>query len=108
MTGKIPDFYGTDPVSRAWRRAQMEISNDFEGIPRDRHLDALNAALDALDLTDEQRITALTAYFRSLAAAPPLSPALQDWMDRFGAPWPEGAPAPDHSQKPRKGPEADL
>ena len=104
MTGKTPDFYGTDPVSRAWRREQMEISNDFEGIPRDRHLDALNAALDALDLTDEQRITALTAYFRSLAVAPPPSPALQDWMDRFGAPWPEGAPAPYYSQKPQKGP----
>jgi hypothetical protein len=104
MTGKTPDFYGTDPVSRAWRREQMEISNDFEGIPRDRHLDALNAALDALDLTDEQRITALTAYFRSLAVAPPPSPALQDWMDRFGAPWPEGAPSPDYSQKPQKGP----
>ena len=28
MTGKIPDFYGADPVSRAWRREQMEISND--------------------------------------------------------------------------------
>ena len=108
MTGKIPDFYGTDPVSRAWRREQMEISNDIAGIPRDRHSDALTAALDALELTDKQRITALTAYFRSLAAAPPLSPALQDWMDRFGAPWPKGAPAPDHSQKPRKGPEADL
>lgn len=104
MTGKIPDFYGTDPVSRAWRREQMEISNDFEGIPRDRHLDALTAALDALDLTDEQRITATTAYFRSLAAAPPPSHALQDWMDRFGAPWPEGAQTPDHSQKPRKEP----
>ena len=103
MTGKTPDFYGADPVSRAWRREQMEISNDFEGIPRDRHLDALNAALDALDLTDEQRITALTAYFRSLAVAPP-SPAIQDWMDRFGAPWPEGAPAPYYSQKPQKGP----
>ena len=103
MTGKIPDFYGADPVSRAWRREQMEISNDFEGIPRDRHLDALNAALDALDLTDEQRITALTAYFRSLAVAPP-SPAIQDWMDRFGALWLEGAPAPYYSQKPQKGP----
>ena len=105
MTGKIPDFYGTDPVSRAWRREQMEISNDIAGIPRDRHSDALTAALDALELTDKQRITALTAYFRSLAAAPPLSPALQDWMDRFGAPWPEGAPSLDYAQK---GPEADL
>ena len=104
MTGKIPDFYGADSVSRAWRREQMEISNDFACIPRDRHIDALTAALDVLDLTDEQRITALTAYFRSLAAAPPLSPALQDWMDRFGAPWTEDAPAPDYSQKPQKGP----
>lgn len=66
-----PDFYGTDPASRAWRREQMAISNDFAGIPRDSHLDAMTAALDALVLTDEQRITATTAYFRSLAAQQP-------------------------------------
>lgn len=64
-----PTFHGTDPASRAWRREQMEISNDIAGLPRDPHGPALAAALDALDLTDAQRIEAMTAYFRALAAA---------------------------------------
>ena len=63
------------PASRAWRREQMEISNDIAGLPRDPHGPALAAALDALDLTDAQRIEAMTAYFRALAAA-------QDEADR--------------------------
>ena len=62
-------FSGTDAESRAWRREQMEISNDIEGLPRDVHATALIAALDALDLTDAQRITAMTAYFKGLATA---------------------------------------
>lgn len=53
----------------AWRREQMEISNDIAGLPRDSHATAMVTALDALGLTDEQRIVAMTAYFRSLAAA---------------------------------------
>ena len=43
------------------------FTNDIEGLPRDRHANALIAALDALELTDEQRITAMTCYFRTLA-----------------------------------------
>ena len=70
-----PTFDGTDPASRAWRREQMEISNDISGLPRHPHGVALVAALDALDLTDAQRIEAMTAYFRALAAA-------QDEADR--------------------------
>ena len=69
MTDQPPTFSGTDPVSRAWRREQMEISNDISGLPRHPHGVALVAALDALDLTDAQRIEAMTAYFRALAAA---------------------------------------
>lgn len=61
------DFYGTDAASRTWRREQMAISNDFEGIPRDPHTEAMVASLDALALTDEQRIEAMTAYFVALA-----------------------------------------
>ena len=72
MTDQPPTFSGTDPVSRAWRREQMEISNDIAGLPRDPHGPALAAALD---LTDAQRIEAMTAYFRALAAA-------QDEADR--------------------------
>ncbi|SJM63639.1 hypothetical protein FM111_09725 [Brevundimonas diminuta 3F5N] len=100
-----PTFYGADPASRAWRREQMEISNDIAGLARDPHGPALAAALDALDLTDAQRIEATTAYFRALAAAtPPVSPSLQEWMDRVGAPWPDDASGPDYSRKPEKGP----
>lgn len=62
-------FSGTDPASRAWRRDQMELSNDIEGLPRDAHADAMIAGLDALDLTDEQRIAAMTRYFLALASA---------------------------------------
>lgn len=69
MTDPTPTFYGTDPASCAWRRAQMEISNDMAGLSRDPHGPALFAALDALDLTDAQRIKAMTAYFVALAAA---------------------------------------
>lgn len=58
-----------DP-DRLWRREQMEISNDYEGLPRSPYLDALTAALDALELTDEQRIAALTAYFTHLGRFP--------------------------------------
>lgn len=107
MTDQPPTFSGTDPASRAWRREQAEISNDISGLPRHPHGVALVAALDALDLTDDQRIKAMTAYFRALAAAtpaPPVSPSLQEWMDRVGAPWPDDAPAPDYSRKPEKGP----
>lgn len=107
MTDQPPTFSGTDPVSRAWRREQMEISNDIAGLPRHPHGVALVAALDALDLTDAQRIDAMIAYFVALAAAtpaPPVSPTLQEWMDRVGAPWPDDATAPDYSRKPEKGP----
>jgi hypothetical protein len=47
----------------------MEISNAMAGLPRDPHGVALFAALDVLDLTDAQRIEAMTAYFVALAAA---------------------------------------
>lgn len=63
----MPTFSGSDPASCAWRREQMELSNDIEGLPRDPHADAMVAALDVLDLTSEQRIQALTAYFKALA-----------------------------------------
>lgn len=55
---------------RAWRREQADISNDIAGLPRDKNAAAMVAALDALELTDAQRITAMTAYFKSLAACP--------------------------------------
>lgn len=45
----------------------MQISCDYEGLPRDRHADAMCAALDALSLSDEDRVRALTAYFKGLA-----------------------------------------
>lgn len=64
----MPTFSGSDPASCAWRREQMGLSNDIEGLPRDAHADAMVAALDVLDLTSEQRIQALTAYFKALAA----------------------------------------
>lgn len=61
------DFYGDDPASRAWRREQMAISNDISGLPRDVGVEAVVAALDALCLSDDERITAMTAYFKALA-----------------------------------------
>lgn len=64
----LPSFSGNDAASRAWRREQMHISSDYEGLPRDRHADAMCAALDALSLSDADRIMALTAYFKALAA----------------------------------------
>ncbi|MND44886.1 hypothetical protein D3C80_357350 [compost metagenome] len=63
------DFYGDDPASRAWRREQMDISNDIAGLPRDVRLEAMAAALDAVSLSDEERIIAMTAYFKSLASS---------------------------------------
>lgn len=63
------DFFGDDAASRAWRREQMDISNDIAGLPRDVHLDAMTAALDAVSLSDEERIIAMTAYFKSLATS---------------------------------------
>ena len=62
-------FSGLDAESRAWRKEQAEISNDIAGLPRDRHADAMIAALDVLDLSDDQRILAMTAYFISLSMA---------------------------------------
>jgi hypothetical protein len=55
------------------------------------------AALDALNRSDDDRITAMTAYFKALShaqaeaaegagsgeSAKPLSPASADWMRRF-------------------------
>lgn len=61
---------GTDKESRLWRRDQMHLSSDIEGLPTSPHVEALEAALDALELTDEQRITALTAYFARLGRFP--------------------------------------
>lgn len=63
----LPSFSGNDAASRAWRREQMQISCDYEGLPRDRHADAMCAALDALNISDGDRVRALTAYFKSLA-----------------------------------------
>lgn len=63
----VPDFYGDDPASRAWRREQMGISNDISGLPRDIRVEAMVAALDVLSLSDEERVMAMTAYFKSLA-----------------------------------------
>jgi len=65
----VVDFYGDDPASRAWRREQMDISNDIAGLPRDVCLEAMAAALDAVSLSDEERIIAMTAYFKSLASS---------------------------------------
>lgn len=65
----MPDFYGEDPASRAWRREQMAISNDISGVPRDVRVEAMVAALDALSLSGEERIIAMTAYFKSLASS---------------------------------------
>ncbi len=66
-----PTFSGTDAASRAWRREQAELSNDISGLPRDRHVDAMMAAFDALDLSDEKRIMAMTVFFKSLARSQP-------------------------------------
>jgi len=63
-------FTGTDEASRRWRRDQMGLSSDIEGLPTDPHVEAFIAALDALELTDEQRVTALTAYFTHLGRFP--------------------------------------
>lgn len=57
-----------DPRARAWRREQMEISNDISGLPRDPEVDALVANLDLMKLSDEERILALTQYFTQLAS----------------------------------------
>lgn len=57
---------GTDEASRLWRREQMGISNDFEGLPTSPHVDAFLAVLDTLKLTEEQRRAALTTYFTQL------------------------------------------
>lgn len=54
--GSMSSFSGDDPASRAWRREQMGISNDISGLPRDAHVEAMVAALDALNLSDEDRI----------------------------------------------------
>lgn len=62
-------FSGQDAASKAWRREQAELSSDIAGLPRDRYADAMIAALDALDLTDGDRIVGMTAYFMSLALA---------------------------------------
>lgn len=65
----MPSFSGNDAASRAWRREQMHISSDYEGLPRDRHADAVSLALDALDISDAERIRALIVYFKALSAA---------------------------------------
>jgi len=49
---------------------QIGLSNDIEGLPTDPLVEAFIAALDALELTDEQRVTALTAYFTHLGRFP--------------------------------------
>lgn len=63
----MTSFSGSDPTSRAWRREQMDLSNDIAGLPRAPYADAMIAALDILELTDEQRIQALNTYFRTLS-----------------------------------------
>ncbi len=61
-------MFSGDPRARAWRREQMEISNDIAGLPRDPEVDALVANLDLMKLSDEERILALTQYFTQLAS----------------------------------------
>lgn len=62
-------FSGNDRASKQWRREQANISNDISGIPRCRYAEALIHALDALNLSDNEKIVALTAYFSHLARA---------------------------------------
>lgn len=62
-------MWSDDPESRAWRREQMELSNDIAGLPRDPEVDALMARLDLMLLSDEEKILALKQYFTDLAAA---------------------------------------
>lgn len=47
----------------------MQISSDLAGLRRDRHADAMVAALDALSLSDADRIRAIIAYFKALPAS---------------------------------------
>lgn len=57
-------FSGTDDASRQWRRNQAAVSSDISGLAVSLHSEAFIAALDKLDLSDEQRIEAITEYFR--------------------------------------------
>lgn len=64
-----PSMFSDDPQSRAWRREQMQISNDISGLPRNPEVDALVARLDLMGLSDEEYILALKQYFIEMASA---------------------------------------
>ncbi len=59
-------FSGPDQASREWRRSQAEISNDISGAARSTHYDAFAAVMQTLDISDAERIAAMTEYFRHL------------------------------------------
>lgn len=67
-TALVRRMFSDDPQSRAWRREQMDISNDIAGLPRDPVVDALVARLDLMALSDDERILALTQYFTGLSS----------------------------------------
>lgn len=62
----MPTFSGNDPASRLWRREQGNISNDISGISNDPNISAFILALDTLNISDADRIIAMTTYFKSL------------------------------------------
>lgn len=73
------------------------MGSDISGLPRVPRVEAMVTVLDALNLPDDDRVAAMTAYFKSLAQAQaaavesvylsegtkPLSPEMEDWLRRF-------------------------
>ncbi|HVJ35199.1 MAG TPA: hypothetical protein VND94_18960 [Terriglobia bacterium] len=56
-------FASKDPAAIAWRRQQMAVDNDIEGVARDPQLDALVASWDAAGMPIDQQLAKLKEYF---------------------------------------------
>jgi hypothetical protein len=58
-------LYSKDPADAAWRRRQMEIDNDIEGLSRDPEIDRLFDETEASGVPIREQIKRLKASFRA-------------------------------------------
>lgn len=60
---KPSPYFSNDPADIAWRRQQMAVDNDIEGVANNAELEALVADWDKNNVPVEERIEHLNKYF---------------------------------------------
>ena len=62
---RVDRLHSKDPADAAWRRQQMEVDNDIEGLARDRGIERFMAEMDMAGVGRREKIKRLKVYLRS-------------------------------------------